>query len=117
MLYNYFKTAWRNLVRNKSFGLINILGLTIGITSCLLIFLVIQFETSFDDYHPKKDRTYRVVTYFNRSDVPDYTSGISVPVPAALRMDLPQLEKVAAISGEDDSQFSVTVNKTVTKVK
>jgi len=46
MFYNYFKTAFRNLLRNKRYAAINIVGLTVGIAACLLIFLVIQFETS-----------------------------------------------------------------------
>lgn len=54
MFRNYFITAIRNLRRNKSYALINILGLAVGIAACLLIFLVIQFETSFDNFHKKK---------------------------------------------------------------
>ena len=64
MLKNYFKTAFRNLLRNKSYTAINVFGLAIGITVCLTIFLVIQFETSFDNFHSKKDRIYRVLTEF-----------------------------------------------------
>ena len=54
MIKNYFKTALRNLLRNKTYAMINITGLAVGIASCLLIFLVIQFETSFDTFHKKK---------------------------------------------------------------
>ena len=61
MIKNYFKTAFRNLLRNKSYAAINITGLAVGISACLLIFLVIQFETSFDTFHKKKDRIHRVV--------------------------------------------------------
>lgn len=115
MIYTYLKTAWRNLLRNKRFGLINILGLTIGITSCLLIFLVIQFETSFDNYHQKKDRIYRVVTNFDRAGVMDYSSGIAIPAPAALRVDFPQLEAVAAMIKQSGVVISVNTNNGVKK--
>ena len=115
MIKNYLKTALRNLIRNKSFTFINVLGLTIGIASCLLIFLVIQFELSFDNFHKKKDRIYRVVSQFNRAGSLDYSSGVSVPVPAAMRNEFPQLEEVAAISGVDGNQITVLDNQNVVK--
>jgi len=107
MIKNYFKTALRNLSRNKSFTFINVIGMSIGIASCLLIFVIIQFELSFDRFHSKKDRIYRVVTKFNRAGNLDYTSGVSVPVPAAMRAEFPQLETVAAISGSAGNQIAV----------
>jgi len=107
MFKNYLKTAFRSLARNKSFALINIAGLGIGIASCLLIFLVIQFEQSFDTFHKKKDRIYRVTTWFNRAGNLDYSGGITFPAPQALRMDFPQLEAVTALLGEDDELISI----------
>ena len=107
MLKNYFITAFRNLVRNKSFLFINVAGLTIGIASCLLIFLVIRFELSFDNYHAKKDRIYRVATVFDRAGGIDYSSGISFPVAAALRVDYPQLEAVANMSSRGNDMITV----------
>ena len=62
MIKNYFKTAWRNLARNKSYAAINIVGLAIGIAACLLIFLIVQFETSFDNFHAKRDQIYRIIS-------------------------------------------------------
>jgi hypothetical protein len=67
MIRNYFKTAWRNLLRNKSYAAINIAGLAIGIAACLLIFLIVQFETSFDNFHSKKEHIYRVITVFHEA--------------------------------------------------
>ncbi len=66
MFCNYFKTAIRNLRRNKNYALINVPGLTVGIAASLVIFLVIQFETSFDNFHKKKDSIYRIATEFHR---------------------------------------------------
>ena len=59
MIRNYFKIAWRNLVKSKGYSAINILGLAIGMTVCLLIMLFVQHELSYDQYHAKADRIYR----------------------------------------------------------
>jgi putative ABC transport system permease protein len=117
MLKNYFKTAFRNLVRNKSFTFINVLGLTIGIASCLLIFLVLAFETSFDNFHKKKDRIYRIVTQFDRAGVLDYTSGVAVPVGDAMRKDFPQLEAVGTILGSGGNLVTVPDDQNGKKFK
>ena len=61
MLRNYFKIAWRNIIRNKAFSAINILGLAIGITACLLILQYVTFELSYDNFHTKGNRIYRVL--------------------------------------------------------
>ena len=92
MLKNYFKTAIRNLLRNKSYAAINIIGLAVGIAACLLIFLVVQFELSFDNFHKKKANTYRVVSEFNTPEGVFHSSGVPFPVPNALRLDYPQLK-------------------------
>ncbi len=97
MIKNYFKVAWRNLVRNKGYALINIAGLSIGIAACLLIFLTIQFETSFDNFHKNKENIYRVSSVFNNEGNIDYSMGSSFPVAKTLRMDHPELKNVAAI--------------------
>ena len=60
MLKNYFKIAMRMIVRNKLYSLINILGLTLGIVACILIFLFVRSELSYDQFHPDADRMYRV---------------------------------------------------------
>lgn len=61
MIRHYLKTAWRNLMRNKVFSFINIMGLTIGITVCLMIFLFITSEFSFDNFHKQGNQIYRVM--------------------------------------------------------
>ncbi len=60
MLRNYFKIAWRNLIRNKTFSAINILGLAIGVAACVLILQYVAVELSYDNFHTKGDRIYRV---------------------------------------------------------
>ncbi len=62
MLRNYFKIAWRSLMRNKAFSAINILGLSVGLSCCMLITLYIWHECSNDSYHPNIERLYQVGT-------------------------------------------------------
>jgi putative ABC transport system permease protein len=62
MLKNYFKIAWRNLTKNKVSTTINITGLAIGISACVIIYLITHFELSYESFHPNKNRIYRAVT-------------------------------------------------------
>src|SRR6202007_1308547 len=107
MIKNYFKTAWRSLLRNRSYTAINIAGLAIGIAACLLIFLIVQFETSFDNFHSNKDRIYRVMTVFHGPDGVFPASGTPIPTSEGLRLDFPQLKEVSAIMQNDGSHYSV----------
>ncbi|WPP49621.1 ABC transporter permease [Catalinimonas niigatensis] len=68
MLKSYFTIAFRNLTKRKLYAGINILGLSIGLTSCLLIFLYIHHELSYDTMHTKADRIYRVAMKWNVAD-------------------------------------------------
>jgi len=97
MFKNYLKTAIRNLKRNKSYAVINVLGLAVGIAASLLIFLVTQFETSFDNFHKKKDSIYRVGSEFHTQDGVSYSEGVSFPVGPQLRIDFPNIKEVASI--------------------
>ncbi|MEP6682280.1 MAG: ABC transporter permease [Parafilimonas sp.] len=97
MFKNYFKTALRNFKRNKSYALINTLGLAVGIAACFLIFLIVQFESSFDDFHQKKNSIYRIGTEYNNQDGISYSPGIAFPVAKGLRVDFPQIKEVASI--------------------
>lgn len=63
MIKNYFKTAWRNLVKNKGYSLINIGGLAVGMTVAMLIGLWIYDEVSFDKYHKNYDRIAQVMQH------------------------------------------------------
>jgi putative ABC transport system permease protein len=109
MLKNYFKTAYRNLWRNKNYTTINIAGLACGIAVCLVIFIIVQFELSFDKFHAKKDRIYRVLTEYHHADATEifYGPGVPRPMPTGLRTAFPQLEKVAAIYSEGNDQLLV----------
>ncbi len=102
MLKNYFKTAFRNLWRNKNFTIINISGLAVGMAVCLCIFLIIQFELSFDKFHSKKDRIYRIYTEQQNEDGARPTSGVPYPLPKAIHNDFPSMTASAVYSDRDD---------------
>src|SRR5258705_7841583 len=97
MFKNYFKTAIRNLRRNKSYTIINIAGLAVGIAASLLIFMVIRFETSFDNFHKLKDSIYRVGTEFHSEDGISYGDGLCFPAGPAIKLDFPEIKQVARI--------------------
>ncbi len=85
MFKNYFKTAWRNLTRNKVFSIINISGLAVGIAASLLLFIIVRYELSYDAFQPNYSNIYRVVTQDKYSDGITYNNGIPVPALNALR--------------------------------
>jgi len=91
MLQNYLKIAWRNLLRHKSFSLINILGLSTGIAACTIIFLYVQYELTYDRHNTKADRIARVVTTLHcpGSDMEFGTS--PYPLADALKRDFPEI--------------------------
>ncbi len=97
MIKNYFKTAWRNLWRNKTYSVINILGLTAGTVCCLYILLYVKEQYSFDDHHKNADRIYRVTTDFISSDKTNKMATISPVILPAAKMDLPEVEEAVRV--------------------
>lgn len=93
--------AYRSLLKNKSHSLLNMIGLTLGITSCLMIFLVIRYELSFDTFHSKADRIYRITTTMFHEEN-DYFPGASYPVGETAKEEFPEIEKVATVYFEND---------------
>jgi putative ABC transport system permease protein len=106
MIKNYFKIAWRNILRHKGYSIINVSGLSIGIAACLLIFVVIKYELSFENYQPKYKNIYHLVTDEYHPDGVAYTPGITDQAPDALRLDFPQAT-IAALDANYGSQLTV----------
>jgi putative ABC transport system permease protein len=82
MIRNYFKMAWRSLLKQKGFSFINIFGLATGMACSLLIFLFVKDETSYDRFHHDAGQIYRVVKDFVNDDGSpftrcNYTTGVS----------------------------------------
>lgn len=98
MLRNYFKTSIRNLAKHKASTLINLLGLTLGVTACLAIYLITNYELSYDTFHADGKRVYRVVgdVKYNPTDEKHSVGFLPAPVPLALRKEVAGLETVAA---------------------
>ena len=98
MIKNYFKTTWRNLKRNKLYSLINITGLSVGITSCVLIFLYIQYELSYDKYNAKSDQIYRLTEVLHLPGENNARAVTSPPMAPALQANFPEVLKTVRIS-------------------
>jgi len=93
MIRNYFITALRNIRLNFGYSALNIFGLALGITTCIIIFLITKYELSYDSFYKKSDRIYRV----GLSGVTGYNGHVSVAVAPALRNDFPELEQVSQV--------------------
>jgi putative ABC transport system permease protein len=97
MIKNYFKIAFRGFWKHKLFTLINIIGLTIGISAALVIFLIVQFDFSFDKFHKDGNRIYRVVTNYTFQGLPGYNPGLCGPMFPAIKTDISDIEIAAPI--------------------
>jgi len=114
MLKNYFKTAFRNFWKNKTFSAINIFGLTIGMTSCLLIALYIRHETSYDDFELKGSRIVRVIMGYKFDGDNELRKGnfTSVRVAPVFKKTFPEVEtavrmfKSEKVVGYNDQLFT-----------
>src|SRR5215216_5037307 len=98
MLKNYFKIAWRNLMKNKVFSFINIFGLTIGLTSFLLIALYIFDELTFDAFHKNADNIYRVVEHkITPEGTETKIAGAAYQVSEKGKTDFPEIKDAARL--------------------
>src|SRR5882672_709902 len=116
MLKNYFKTAFRSLIRNGNYTIINIAGLAVGIAVCMMIFIIIQYQTSFDNFHSNKDRVYRVLTEYHHEDAANiaYGKDVPFPMPTGLKTAFPQIEQVAPIFASQNDQLLIPDNNGTT---
>ncbi len=85
MIRNYFKIAWRNLMKNKVFSLINIIGLTIGLSASFVIGLMIYYDYTFDNFHKDGDRIFRVVTDFKSPEGKFHNPGVTIALEDAIK--------------------------------
>jgi putative ABC transport system permease protein len=96
MFTNYFKTAWRNLLRNKTFSFINITGLAVSMSVCLLVINMITEQKNYDSFHSKKDRIYRIMTE-GRGGNDFKTASCAFPLAEKLKQDFPGTEQSATL--------------------
>ncbi|OGU33216.1 MAG: hypothetical protein A2068_12680 [Ignavibacteria bacterium GWB2_35_6b] len=96
MFKNYFKIALRNILKYKAYSFINIFGLAIGALCCILIFLFIQHELSYDDFHKNKNTIFRVTEKYTLNDETSHVGITQFPVAPTLELDYPQYVKRTA---------------------
>ncbi|GIL22257.1 MAG: ABC transporter permease [Bacteroidota bacterium] len=98
MLRNYFKTAIRNLLRQRGTTLLNVSGLTLGLSTSLILFLLVRHHTSFDTYHSNYQRIYRASVQSDGNHDKNYTPGVHPVFPEAFASEFPEAEEITFIS-------------------
>lgn len=107
MLRNYFKTAYRNLLKNKVHSTINLAGLSIGIACTIVISIFITYESTFDGYHQQSSNTFRVVQHTQFPDQTVYWGTTCYPLAEALRNDFSDFAHVTQSAGPMNRFFAV----------
>ncbi len=107
ILSNFVKISRRNLFRNKLYSSLNILGLVIGITSALFIYLFIQNELNYDTFHENGDRIYKVNRVIERETETSTTGITSAPFKKGLEEDFPEMIEMATHFGPDDGVVTI----------
>ncbi|MCT4629387.1 ABC transporter permease, partial [Winogradskyella sp.] len=114
MIKNYFKIAWRNLMKNKAFSLINIIGITIGLSASFVMGLMIYYDYTFDNFHKDGERIYRVVTDFDEPDGMYHNSGVTLALENAIK-DNTNFEVISGFYIERPSKVENLEDATVFK--
>src|SRR5215831_11047377 len=109
MFKNYFTIAWRNIKRHKGYAAINITGLAVGMAACVLLFIVVQYEMSYEKFQPNYSSIYQIVTEDKYPDGIQYTPGVPFPSVDAVRADFPQIT-TGALFASYGSQVTVLGN-------
>lgn len=113
MLINYFKIAWRNLVKDRRFALLNLIGLSTGLACALLIYIWVNDELSMDRFHKKDATLYQVME--NRIQASGIWTARSscVPMPDALAKEMPEVEYATLTTSSGDVTLSVNNEKNI----
>ncbi|GAA4300280.1 ABC transporter permease [Compostibacter hankyongensis] len=110
MLKYYFKTALRVFTRNKAFALINVLGLSVGISAALVIFLIVHYEFSFDRFEKDADRIYRIVLDARFNDADGHSAAVPAPLSGAVEREVTGIDAtVPVMQFQGDATTQVTV--------
>ena len=111
MIKNYLLITFRNFLRNRNYTLINILGLSIGLTACIVIFLLIRFDTEFDRFHQHYDRLYRVVRTTKSASGLEPSSVTPYPFAAAFRQDFTDVPLVTQLHYHEQAFATIGTEK------
>ena len=101
MIRNYLKTALRTFKKHKLFTFINVIGLAIGISASLVIFLIVYHDFTFDKFHKDGDRIYRVVSDYSYAGDNFYNGGVTGPLPDAIKNDVTGVELSVPVYGSN----------------
>jgi putative ABC transport system permease protein len=102
MVINYLKIAWRILLRQKAFSLVNILGLAIGMAACLLIVQYISFEISYDNFHKNGDNIYRIKHQnYSQGNLVENLPKTYSAVGPALKMQFPEVKEITRVGASE----------------
>ena len=97
MIKNYFKTAWRNILKNKFYATINVIGLTVGLTIGLLILLWVNDELSFDRFHKKADQLYHVNAQIGSGTSKQVWDGVQAPIATFALREVPGVQNAVRL--------------------
>jgi putative ABC transport system permease protein len=111
MIRNYIVITFRNFLRNKNYALINILGLSIGITSCIILFLLISYDLDFDKFHSKNERIYRVVREVTSASGINHESITPYPFGDAFRQDFSDIPLLTQFHYQSEGVLTVGTDK------
>ncbi|AYB33750.1 ABC transporter permease [Chryseolinea soli] len=106
MIKHFFTIALRNLERNKAYAVINVMCLALGITCAILTFVLVTYHLSFDTFHAKKDRIYRITTELHQEGI-SRDASVPQPMGKAFSNDYEFSEKVAMVFSNSDMLVSV----------
>ncbi|MDQ4139934.1 MAG: ABC transporter permease, partial [Bacteroidota bacterium] len=115
MIQNYLRTAFRIFIRNKAFTAINVLGLSIGISASLIIFLIVHYEFSYDKFVHNADRVYRVVMDLTFNGTEGHSAAVPAPLSKALEQEVSGVEltiPVMQFQGDATAKVSIQREKT-----
>ena len=99
MLRNHLKIAYRNILKYKGYSFINIIGLTLGIAAAIFIWQYVAFEKSYENFHTKADRIYRLPIKFYRQGVMEIADAMNyAPTGPALKEEFPEVEEIVRIT-------------------
>lgn len=115
MLKSYFNLALRNIIRSKANSIINVSGLALGITCALLIFSLVTYHLSFDNFHHDSDRIYRFVTEGHLGERVNHQGSVPPPFGKTFANDYTYAEKIARLCTADEALVAVEKNQDVTK--
>ena len=109
LIKNYFRSLARNAVRDKFFSILNLLGLAIGITASILIYIYIQDQLTYDKYNENIDRIYRLEADFNINEKHEITARTQFPLGPTLKDEYPEVEEYVRMIIQPNLYFRILI--------